>query len=435
MNWYHRFFCLRLPFLTLFAISLVACGKGDRDTVAPATSEPATVAAPTAEDPVSEWELQYLPAIDAHMKAGRLDSVITVCQLALQQDSTRIVLYNLMASAYASQGRDAMAIDALERAVRLSPQFTAGWVNLGGIHSRHGRFSAAVPFLERAAKLDPASAAARRRLGHAYLQLGQTEQALASIDAAMDLLPEDATLNFLRGEALGRGEEALASFLRAGALDPGYLVTHERAATLARRLGHSALADSCLALHGHLLALAAGDTVAATTRKRLRGAITNAPEDAITHARLGGFYLYYDYMPEALALMGRAASLEQTDASLLNELGGLLSKKGRPEALDYYRRALEVRPDFGPALINAGGVLNAMDRHQEALSYFKRAVALAPQDGGARFYLAVTHLSLDQRDEAHRLLSEARELVADDEDLRQQIEAALATIDDLDGGS
>ncbi|MFP6645341.1 MAG: hypothetical protein VCF24_17540, partial [Candidatus Latescibacterota bacterium] len=99
-----------LATFVLVALTVAACARDEsRDP-----SSALTVPAPTIDDTVAEWEMQYLPAIDAHMEAGRLDSVITVCRIGLQQDSTRIVLYNLMASAYASQDRYGLATEALQ---------------------------------------------------------------------------------------------------------------------------------------------------------------------------------------------------------------------------------------------------------------------------------------------------------------------------------
>ena len=136
-------------------VSLWACaddGAAPGSTQANSTrAEDVVVAAPTIDDPVADWELQFLPAIDAHMTAGRLDSVIIVSKLGIEGDSTRIVLYNLMASAYAGQGLYGAAAEALETAVRLAPDFTIGWVNLGGLYARLGRHEEALPYLQRAA--------------------------------------------------------------------------------------------------------------------------------------------------------------------------------------------------------------------------------------------------------------------------------------------
>ena len=215
-----------------------SCAADDTQPVA-VTASSTVVPAPSLNDPVADWELQFLPAIDAHMTSGRLDSVIILCQLGLEGDSTRIIMYNLMASAYAEQGLYDAAAEALGTAVRPAPDFTIGWANLGGMFSRLGRFEEALPYLRRAASLDVGIPAAHRRLGEAYHATGQYNEVIIEIRAAMKLLPHDATLTFFLGrsqEGLGETEGALASYLHAGTIDPGYGDAHEHASALAGKL-------------------------------------------------------------------------------------------------------------------------------------------------------------------------------------------------------
>ncbi|MDA0333810.1 MAG: tetratricopeptide repeat protein, partial [bacterium] len=423
-----------LPLAAALFSGLWACSDAGT-SAAPATASTSVVPAPHVDDPVADWELQYLPAIDAHMKAGQLDSVITVCQLGIDGDSTRIVLYNLMASAYAGQGLYGAAAQALETAVRLSPDFTVGWANLGGMYARLGRHDEALPYLQRAADLDADNAAARRRLAESLLATHQYIRAAAEIRATLALLPDDATLTLLLGESqqgLGQTTDALASFLRAGALDPGFDAAHTHAAEAARQLGQQVVADSCQFLQEHLQQIAAGDTAALTTKTRLRDAVTNAPEEPIHQARLGGFYLYHKYLPEALALFHRASRLRPNDLWLINEFGGLLSRTGNgDEALGFYLQALQVNPDYGPALINAGGILNALQRHEEALRHFEHALTLSPEDPGIRFFLGVTYISLERYDDARTQLQQALASLDDSDEaarLQPQIEAALEAL-------
>lgn len=398
-------------------------------------ASPTLVPAPSLDDPVADWELQFLPAIDAHMNSGRLDSVIIVCQLGLAGDSTRIVLYNLMASAYAAQGRFDAATEALETAVRLAPDFTVGWANLGGMFTRLGRPEQALPYLRRAASLDAGNPAVHRRLGEAYRATQRYNEAIIEIRAAMALQPQDATLTFLLGrsqEGLGETEAALASFLRAGTLDPGYGEAHKHASELAGKLGRRDVSDSCHTLQLHLQQVAEGDTMARETMAQLRNAVVDAPENPIHHARLGGFYLYHGYLVEAMALFERAITLGPNDMWLMTEFGGLLSKSGNgAEALDFYLRALTVNPDYGPALINTGGILNALGRHEEAIPYFEHALVLAPENPGIRFFLGVTFISLERPIQAREQLQQALTQLDDSAEaaqLKQQIEAALAAL-------
>jgi tetratricopeptide (TPR) repeat protein len=420
-------------------VSLWACaddGAAPGSTQANSTrAEDVVVAAPTIDDPVADWELQFLPAIDAHMTAGRLDSVIIVSKLGIEGDSTRIVLYNLMASAYAGQGLYGAAAEALETAVRLAPDFTIGWVNLGGLYARLGRHEEALPYLQRAAELDADNPASHRRLGEACLETERYSQAIVALRAAMDRLPPDATLTLFLGRSqrgLDQLQHALASFLRAGSLDPGYVAAHKDAADLAGRLGQATVADSCRALQSRLQQIAGGDSAALGTMSQLRQAVTSAPEEPVNHARLAGFFLHHEYLTEALALFERARVQRPQDPWLMNEIGGLLSRAGQGvEALGFYQMALQVNPDYGPALINTGGILNALSRHAEAVPYFEHALELSPADPGVRFFLGVTFMSLERYDDARAQLQQALTELDDSDEARQlkeQIEAALESL-------
>jgi tetratricopeptide (TPR) repeat protein len=50
------------------------------------------------------------------------------------------------------------------------------------------------------------------------------------------------------------------------------------------------------------------------------------------------------------------------------------------EAVEKFERALEVKPDFVPALYGCGFALTAIGRKEEASEKFKRAKELAPDN-------------------------------------------------------
>jgi tetratricopeptide (TPR) repeat protein len=371
--------------------------------------------------------------IDAHLKAGRHDSVITICRRALEQDSTRIVLYNLMASAHAAKGEHPDAIATLQRALQLSPEFAVGWTNLGNLLSSLGRHAEALPSLARAAELDPGDVSLLRRLARSHLEMEQHDEALGVARQALEALPGSAVLIGYVGlaeEGRGNDEEALSAYLQAGALDPGYVEVQFRASEVARRLGRTAVADSCRAQHLHLRQLGHEDEESRTLARRLRAGVESAPDEAIAHARLGGFYLFHDYLPESLALFERATELDGS-ARLRNEIAGLLGKKGHAEeALAYYRRCLDVDPEFTAALVNAGNLLSSLGRASEALPLLERAVTLLPDNAKVHFFLGLTHRGLGDVGKARASLERALELSGDaDEGFREQVQTTLSTME------
>ncbi len=148
---------------------------------------------------------------------------------------------------------------------------------------------------------DPRCGAAQVLLACALLALGADwPGALAAADAALELVPSAAPAHFVRGTAL------------------------------------------------HALGRAA-DAVAA-----LRAAIALAPEDAGAWLNLGNALASLDRLEAAEAALRRACALAP-DAAAHASLGTVLVQRLRlPEAIDAYRAALRLNPDFGPARWDLG---------------------------------------------------------------------------------
>jgi tetratricopeptide (TPR) repeat protein len=56
-------------------------------------------------------------------------------------------------------------------------------------------------------------------------------------------------------------------------------------------------------------------------------------------------------------------------------------------AVDYYKKSLELRPDFVEALVSLGSTLESLGKSREARSHWGRAMELQP--GLAREYFRV----------------------------------------------
>lgn len=71
-------------------------------------------------------------------------------------------------------------------------------------------------------------------------------------------------------------------------------------------------------------------------------------------------------------------------------LADLLRMKGQPEqAIELYKKALEINPDFVYAVNGLGMSYAAMKDDDQAVRYFKEAIAMQPQNPGGHFNLAV----------------------------------------------
>ncbi|MCB0334760.1 MAG: tetratricopeptide repeat protein [Bdellovibrionales bacterium] len=91
-------------------------------------------------------------------------------------------------------------------------------------------------------------------------------------------------------------------------------------------------------------------------------------------------------------------------------LGRALEEQGRiSEALENYRRAVHLRPQYPTALNNLGSALAKTQRFPEAKEYFQRALKVAPDFISARYNLGLLEFYTGNLDLAERLWQETLE--------------------------
>ncbi|WP_306017541.1 tetratricopeptide repeat protein [Oceanicaulis sp. MMSF_3324] len=105
--------------------------------------------------------------------------------------------------------------------------------------------------------------------------------------------------------------------------------------------------------------------------------------------------------------LGQALALDGGNCETWNALGLSQDDQGRVDAaLDSFQKALDLRPDFAPAAINAGRLLNRLSRHEETL----RVLEPFERDAKARLLQAQAVQALEGPERAigiYRALSQA----------------------------
>jgi TolB-like protein len=191
--------------------------------------------------------------------------------------------------------------------------------------------------------------------------------------------------NRLSGETV---EPALRSFAGAVARDPHFAPAHAGIATV-----WADLAEFNLAPLGEAWPKA---------RAAAEQALALDPDLADAHVVLAGMALWYEWdWPAAEARMTRALALNPGDAATRGRYAWLLLNRRRfDESRAASRQALAADP-LSPILhAFSVGIHAASGRGEEALEYFRRALELAPHFGVSYFHAAVAYLSLGRLDEA-----------------------------------
>lgn len=127
------------------------------------------------------------------------------------------------------QGDAEGAISRYRRAIELRPDFSEALNNLGLLLRKTKQLSEALPILERNAELNPDSASASYNLGNTQADAGELDSAAASFRNALKIDPVHAEANLNLGNILkdrGDSDQALLHYQSAIALKPSLTVAN-----------------------------------------------------------------------------------------------------------------------------------------------------------------------------------------------------------------
>jgi type IV pilus assembly protein PilF len=193
------------------------------------------------------------------------------------------------------------------------------------------------------------------RLGSEYLQRGESTSALREYLEAEKLNPDDASVQFGLGSALnakGRFQDGLQHYRKALEIDPKYTEAHN-------------------ALGSTYLELGEWDNAIREFEITLKD------------------YLYL------------------TPFFVENNLGWAYYKKGDlPGAIEHYRKALSMKPDFGLAYYNLGLAYKDNKQTEEAIAAIRSAIFLVPNLLDAHLQLGILSFNAGIRDQARKAFEE-----------------------------
>lgn len=248
------------------------------------------------------------------------------------------------------------------------PQHQFSWKVLAAIFSQTGRKSDAVNAMQKAVQLSPQDLDSRSNLNNMLREAGRFEEALASCYQAITLNPDFAEAHYNLGvtlHELGRLEEAALSYRQAVALKSNFTDAHSNLAGTLRQLGRLEEAEtSC------------------------RQVIALEPGFALGYSDLGIVLRELGRLEEAEASYRQALALNPNLARVHNSLGSTLREMGRLEDAEVsYRQAIALEPDLALAYSNLGVALKILGRFEEAEENYRHAIALQPGYGEARYNL------------------------------------------------
>jgi tetratricopeptide (TPR) repeat protein len=331
----------------------------------------------------------------AALASGRYDVAAGEFRAILKLDPSRAEALANLGTVYYAQAKYADASRAFREALRLRPALKGAEAFLGMAEARLGRTKEALPLLEKGFRnplSDQWKLESGLLLADACQRTGQTsklQEVIATLERDFPKNPEVLYLAYRVHSAMGA--RAVANLVK----------TAPDSARLRQVTAEFLEAD--------------GDFAGAIAQ--YRKALEREPKLPGAHRALGVALM--NNVNDAATRLEAQQQFEQelaanpADALSEYQLGELMWVSNRPsDALQRFRRAIELQPQFPDALMALGKVLIATGKVDEAVPLLEKAAALDPSNEVARYRLAQAYQKGGNRPRAEQEMAEFRRLRA-----------------------
>ncbi len=251
------------------------------------------------------------------------------------------------------------AVSIWQDTVEKRPRNARAQNNLGEVLSEAGQVKEAMDHLELALRLKPDFADAHNNLGNTLIQAGKAQEAISQLQQALRIEPWHAMAHYNLGVALqqtGRAPEAISEFRQALRIEPWHAMIHYNLGVALQQAGR---ASEAISEYEEVLKL--------------------QPDYADAHNNLGAALMGESRLPEAIIHYQQALRIHPGNTSALVNLGLASIRLGNiEEGIGYYQQALRIDPNLAEAHYNLGLALEKLGRTPEAIQHYQQALRIKP---------------------------------------------------------
>lgn len=303
------------------------------------------------------WPLVLLGAVAIVFYQTRPNWLTPRVAMPTPTPTVSVVAYVAEAQNALSRGDYAAALAAYEKIAAIEPDNPEPWITMSRLHMIEQDVQAAFDTATRAVALDDQSPNALAALGRAEDWLGDFESALNHALDAYELDPQNVETLAILAEVytdVGNLDIAQQYLDEALALDPNHVLTLRNQAYLHEKIGRY---DDALA--------------------ELDKALAQDPQRADLFMEKARIYrIGKGEFAKAIEAYRAAVDANKTPVTL-DALGeGLYNAGDHIQAVRVLREAVEMNPDYGPALVHLGMALYARRNYEDAVTNLEKGLAL-----------------------------------------------------------
>ena len=256
-------------------------------------------------------------------------------------------------------------IETYKQEVEKNPDDAQAHYNLGLTYLKLDMSKEAIKSFKKAIRIDPNLTEAYYCLSTSYGKLGMYKERIELWKQVTRIYPDDAVAHYNLGNCYGESgmnKEAIESCKQAIEIDPDFADAHYN-------LGLSSfyLNDKATALKQYEILKSLDSELA----NKLSNYIRRNP-DAMAHYNLGNAYGDSGKYQEAIESYKQALRIDPDYADAHFNLGYTYRKLGKyQEAIESYKQALRIDPGYADAHFNLGYAYRKLGKYQEALEQYK----------------------------------------------------------------
>lgn len=347
-----------------------------------------------------------------YMQQGNFVEAILSCRRALKRAPREPMLHHRLAELHDLMGNTAEAIKILEALLKTIPKKSKEEydtrLKLGHLFQKINDYGHALIHFEEAFQINSSDAAVLTNIGHCFSRLGEFGGALEAFRAAAVLRPDVHNLYNLGDAylALGNSEDAVIPLLKAVRQNPDHSLAHYDLSLAFFRLKKyregAAAAQDALKIDPEMRTQQMNLGIGATTNLGLCLWHLGKHEEALeclkrnekmfssTYFNLGLILFKMKRFEEALKYFLKATEIKPDDAEYLNLLGQTYDQLGEPKKAEkFLKQAIKTDQNYGLGYYDLGVILaKDKERQREAARCFNQAIELEPDMEWAYYSLA-----------------------------------------------